>query len=175
MMSTRKCSVTPLGAVAAGLLAGGAGTVCLDAVHYLEQRRAGGTEGPLEWEFPPIDSWDKAPAPGQVARRLAEGFTQRTLPDRRAWVTSTAAHWGYGALAGALYGVLAGSLRRPHALYGVPFGAAVFAGDYIALPLAGLYEPIWKYDAKTLAWDLGAHLAYGAGTGTTFWLLTKIL
>jgi hypothetical protein len=23
----------------------------------------------------------------------------------------------------------------------------------------------------TLAWDLAAHLAYGAGTGTTFWLL----
>ena len=46
---------------------------------------------------------------------------------------------------------------------------------YTALPLAGLYKPIWKYDAKTLAWDLGAHLAYGAGTGTTFWLITKII
>ena len=39
--------------------------------------------------------------------------------------------------------------------------------------VAGLYKPIWEYDAKTLAWDLGAHLAYGAGTGTTFWLLTR--
>jgi hypothetical protein len=28
---------------------------------------------------------------------------------------------------------------------------------------------------KTLAWDLGAHLAYGAGTGATFWLLAKII
>jgi hypothetical protein len=27
---------------------------------------------------------------------------------------------------------------------------------------------------RRLAWDLGAHLAYGAGTGTAFWLLTKI-
>jgi len=33
---------------------------------------------------------------------------------------------------------------------------------------------IWEYDAKTLANDLSAHLAYGAGTGTTFWLITKI-
>ena len=55
----------------------------------------------------------------------------------------------------------------------MPFGAMVFASDYIALPIAGLYKPIWEYDAKTLAWDLGAHLAYGAGTGTTFWLLTR--
>ena len=46
--------------------------------------------------------------------------------------------------------------------------------DYIALPAAGLYQPIWEYDAKTLAWDLSDHLAYGAGTGTTFWLLTRI-
>lgn len=174
-MSTRNCVVTPLAAVAAGLLAGGVGTVCLDTVHYLEQRRAGGAESPLSWEFAPIDGWEKAPAPGQVAKRLIEGFTQRELPDRWAWVTSTAAHWGYGSLAGAVYGATAGSLRRPHALYGVPFGAAVFAGDYIALPLAGLYQPIWENDAKTLAWDLAAHLAYGAATGTTFWLLTKLL
>jgi hypothetical protein len=43
--------MTPLAAVAAGLLAGAVGTVCLDAVHYLKYRRGGGTEGPLAWEF----------------------------------------------------------------------------------------------------------------------------
>jgi hypothetical protein len=167
--------MTPLAAAVGGLLAGAVGTVCLDAVHYVKQRRAGGTDSPLAWEFAPVDDWEKAPAPGQVAKRLAEGFTQRKIPDRWAWLTSTVAHWAYGSLAGGAYGVLAGSARRPRALYGVPFGAAVFANDYIALPLAGLYEPIWKYDAKTLAWDLGAHLAYGAGTGTTFLLLSKSL
>jgi hypothetical protein len=29
--------------------------------------------------------------------------------------------------------------------------------------------------AKTLAWDLSAHLAYSADTGATFWLLARIL
>src|SRR5215470_10747987 len=169
-----KGPLTPLAAVAAGLLAGAAGTVCLDAVHYLKYRRAGGEDSALAWEFAPVKSWETAPAPGQVARRLAEGFTQRQLPDRAAWITSTIAHWGYGSAAGAAYGILAGSLPRPRPGYGVPFGAAVFAGDYIALPAAGLYQPIWEYDARTLAWDLGAHLAYGAGTGTAFWLLTRI-
>ena len=38
----------------------------------------------------------------------------------------------------------------------------------------GLYKPIWEYDAKTLARDLTARLAYGTGTGAAFWLLTKI-
>jgi hypothetical protein len=94
-----------------------------------------------------------------VARRVIEGFTQRKLPDRAAWPISTIAHCAYETAAGAAYGILAGSLRAPHPLYGVPFGTAMFAGDYIALPAAGLYKPIWEYDAKTLAWDLGAHLA----------------
>jgi len=55
----------------------------------------------------------------------------------------------------------------------LPFGAAVWAGGYVILPAAGLYQPIWKYDAQTLAWDLAGHLAYGAGTGITFLLLDK--
>jgi hypothetical protein len=43
------------------------------------------------------------------------------------------------------------------------------------LPEAGLYKPIWEYDATTLARDLTAHLGYGAGTGTAFWLLARRL
>jgi hypothetical protein len=39
--------ITPLAAVAAGLLAGAVGTIGLDAVHFLKYRRAGGPDGPL--------------------------------------------------------------------------------------------------------------------------------
>ena len=173
-MRVRKNPMTPLAAVVAGLLAGAVGTACLDAVHYLKYRRAGGTDSPLAWEFAPVENWETAPAPGQVARRVLEGFTQRKLSDRSAWLTSTIAHWAYGSAAGGAYGILAGSLPSQYPLYGVPFGTALFAGDYIALPAAGLYKPIWEYDAKTLAGDLSAHLAYGTGTGVTFWLITKL-
>jgi pimeloyl-ACP methyl ester carboxylesterase len=76
-MRVRKNPMTPLAAVLAGLLAGAAGTVCLDAVHYLKYRRAGGTDSPRAWEFAPVESWETAPAPGQVAKRVLEGFTQR--------------------------------------------------------------------------------------------------
>jgi hypothetical protein len=170
---TTKYRFTPLAAVAGGLLAGAAGTVCLDTVQYLRYRRGGGTDSPLRWEFAPVDSWEKAPAPGQVAQRVIEGFTQRKLPDRLAFPISTAMHWGYGSGVAGAYGVLAGSLRRPHAVYGLPFGAAVWAAGYALLPEAALYQPIWEYDTKTLASDLSAHLAYGAGTGATFWLLAN--
>jgi hypothetical protein len=173
-MSIRKQRMTPLATIAAGLAAGAAGTISMDAVRYLRYRRTGGKDSPVAWEFGPVPSWDQAPDPGQVAKRLIEGFTQRELPDRWAWLTSTVMHWGYGSASGALYGVVAGSLSKPRVIYGVPFGAAVWASSYITLPAAGLYQPIWKYDARTLAEDLSAHLAYGAGTGTAFWLLTRI-
>ena len=110
------------------------GTASVDTVRYLMHRRAGDKESPLAWEFAPVDTWEQAPEPGQVAKGVIEGFTKRILPGRWAWLLSTAAHWGYGSSAGAAYGIVAGSLGRPNALYGLPFGAAVFAGDYIALP-----------------------------------------
>jgi hypothetical protein len=173
-MPTGKRAMTPLAAVAGGLLAGVVGTVCLDTVWYVRYRRGGGKKGPLEWEFGPVDSWEDAPAPGKFAKRVIEGFTQRQLPDRWAWPISTAMHWGYGSAAGALYGILAGSLREPDPLYGLPFGAAVWATGYVILPEAGIYKPIWEYDAKTLARDLSAHLAFGVGTGAAFWLFAKL-
>ncbi|MEU9519660.1 hypothetical protein [Streptomyces sp. NPDC048224] len=158
----------------AGLLAGAVGTVCLDAVHYLKYRRSGGTDSPLAWEFASVDSWEKAPDPGQVAKRVIEGFTQRRLPDSSAWLTSAVTHWAYGSMVGAAYGIVAGSLPRTSPVSGVLLGATVFAGDYVTLPIAGLYQPIWRYDTKVLAWDLGAHVAYGTGTAITFWLLTRL-
>jgi hypothetical protein len=178
-MHTGKHSLTPLAAVAGGLLAGAVSTLGLDAVHYLEyrleNRRRGDTQRPLAWEFAPVKTWEQAPDPGQVAKRVIEGFTQRKLADRWAWPISTGMHWAYGASAGALYGILAGSLRSPRAAYGLPFGAAVWAAGYAILPAGGLYKPIWEYDADTLVWDLAGHLAYGAGTGVTFLLFVKAL
>ena len=83
-MRVRKNPMIPLTAVAAGLLAGAVGTVCLDAVHYLKYRGGGGTDSPAAWEFAPVENWEAAPDPGQVAKRVIEGFTQRKLPDRSA-------------------------------------------------------------------------------------------
>jgi hypothetical protein len=84
-------------------------------------------------------------------------------------------HWAYGSSAAAGYGIVAGSLRRPRAVYGLPLGATVWISGYLVLPEAGLYKPLFEYDPETLAWDLGGHLAYGLGTGTAFWLLSKVM
>ncbi|HEY0719465.1 MAG TPA: hypothetical protein VGD68_17760 [Streptosporangiaceae bacterium] len=169
-----KRSLTPLAAVAGGFMAGAVGTVAMDTYLYLRYRRSGGTDRPLAWEFPPVQNWEQAPAPGQVARRVVEGFTQKPLPDRYANLTSTIMHWGYGSANGVPYGVVAGSLRRPNPAAGLPFGVVVWLTGYAVLPLGGLYQPIWKYDVKTLAGDLSGHLVFGAATGTAFWLFTRL-
>jgi hypothetical protein len=111
-MRVRNNPMTPVAAVVTGLLAGTAGTACLDAVHYLKYRRAGGTDSPLAWEFAPVENWEAAPDPGQVAKRVIEGLTQRKLPDRSAWLISTIAHWAYGSAPGPAYGILPD--RCPH-------------------------------------------------------------
>jgi len=108
------------------------------------------------------------------ASAQALAFVARHLGGEAAWLTSTVTHWGYGSACGAVYGVLAGSLRRPHVLYGLPFGAAVWASGYLVLPEAGLYKPIWEYDSATLARGLSAHLGYGVGTAAAFSLLVSI-
>jgi hypothetical protein len=167
--------MTPLAAVASGLLAGAVGTASMDTVRYLMYRRGGGQDAPLAWEFAPVGGWDQAPDPGQVTKRVVEGFTRKPIPDRWAWLISTAAHWAYGSVTAAAYGIVAGSLRRPRPWYGLPFGAAVWGLGYLVLPEGGLYKPIWQYDAKTLARDLVAHFGYGAGTGAAFWALACVV
>lgn len=166
--------MTPLAAVVSGAAAGAVGTAAMDTVRYLIYRRTGGTDSFREWEFAPVQSWEQAPEPGQVAKRLAEGFTQRPIADRWAWLVSTLAHWSYGTGWGVAYGILAGSLRQPRAWYGLPFGATVWASGYVVLPEAGLYKPIWEYDSATLARDLADHLAYGASTAAMFSALARI-
>jgi uncharacterized membrane protein YagU involved in acid resistance len=120
-----------------------------------------------------VTTWEQAPAPAQVGRRLVEGLFDVTLPPTRARLVSNVMHWGYGIVNGALYGIVAESLPSPRIRYGPPFGAAVWASGYVILPAAKLYEPIWKYDRKTLANDLSAHLIYGSATAIALRLLSR--
>ncbi|MFF8553652.1 hypothetical protein ACF058_12550 [Streptomyces sp. NPDC015501] len=163
---------TPLGAVARGMLAGAAGTLAMDALLYLRYRRGGGDEGFVPWETAAsLRDWKDAPAPAQVGRRLVEGLFQREVGPRWARSANNATHWAYGMLAGAQYGLVAGSLARPRIGYGIPLGAGLWGTGYAVLPAAGLYRPITEYDRATLAKDLGAHLLYGLTTAAVFAVL----
>lgn len=160
--------MTPVGAVVRGALAGGAGTAAMDVYQYIRYRAGGGTSRPLTWEFTAPEDWEKVSAPGQVGCRLIEGFTHKKLSPRWAPLVNNVMHWGYGPANAVAYGIVAGSLRRPRVVYGIPFGVTVWLSGYALLPLAMIYKPIWEYDAKTLAIDLGGHLVFGTVTAATF-------
>jgi hypothetical protein len=161
--------MTPLSAITRGLIAGAVGTTAMDLFLYGRYRSEGGKDGLKSWELSEgLTTWEQAPAPAQVGRRLVEALFQRKLLDSRAALVNNVTHWAYGVLSGAAYGVVAGSLRTPRARYGLPFGTAVWLTGYAALPAAGLYKPIWQYNAIVLAKDLSGHLAYGAVTGIAF-------
>lgn len=173
-MVTDREAPTPVGAVVRGLLASAVGTLAMDMALFASYRRDGGTSGFWKWESSrSVRHWDEAPAPAQVGKRLVEGLFQLELPDERARLVNNLTHWAYGLLAGAQYGLVVGSLPASRIWYGVPFGATVWSGGYVILPAAGLYRPIWEYDWRTLAKDLGAHLVYGVSTAAVFSRLAR--
>ena len=161
----RGTSDTPVGAIGRGLVAGALGTAAMDTLLFTRYRRGGGESPAAQWEFSAgLRSWDEAPAPALVGKRLVEGLFNIELPDTRVALVNNVTHWAFGIVNGAQYGIVAASLRRPRILYGLPFGASVWAAGYVVLPAAKLYKPIWEYDARTLAHDLSAHLVYGLAT-----------
>jgi len=153
-------------------VAGAIGTAAMDTLLFARYRRGGGETRFTDWEFScGLKGWEEAPAPALVGKRLVEGLFDVRLPPQRAPLVNHATHGGFGMLSGAGYGLVAGSLPRPRIGYGLPFGAAVWTGGYVVLPAAKLYEPIWKYDVKTLVDDLSAHLVHGLATAAAWQLL----
>jgi hypothetical protein len=173
-MDDRRSTSTPLGAIGRGLISGAVGTAAMDTLLFSRYHHGGGTITFRDWEFSSgVSDWDDAPAPAHVGKRLVEGLFATELPASKARLVNNVTHWAFGVLNGIGYGIVAGSLREPRVRYGLPFGASVWAAGYVVLPAAKLYEPIWKYDVKTLANDLSAHLVYGLATASALRLLSR--
>lgn len=124
----RRACLTPLGAIGRGFVAGAVGTLAMDLVWFIRYKRDHGKEGFLDWEFSSgLCSWDQAPAPAQIGKRLVEGLFERKVPATRVPLVNNLTHWGYGILGGTEYGIVAGSVADPLIVYGIPFGATVWA------------------------------------------------
>ena len=155
-----------------GVVASALGTLAMDGSLYRRYRQNGGDADFPGWESSEgLESWDNAPGPALVAKRVLEAVLGHDVSPRYARSLNNITHWGFGLVNGAAYGVLLGACRKPRVWFGLPFGAAVWASGYVVLPLLGVYKPIWKYDFETLRNDLSAHLVFGTTTAATFSLL----
>lgn len=162
------------GRVAKGVVAGAVGTLAMDLLWWSRHRRAGGQDSFTEWSFSSnsTSSFEEASAPGQVGRRAA-GLVGVDLPDEVAGTTTDVVHWLTGAGYGTAHALLNDGRRRRPLVAGLLTGAGAFVNSYATLGAIGVYEPIWEYDAATLAQDLSAHLLFGAATGLAHAALSR--
>lgn len=168
--------VTPLGAVVRGLAAGVAGTAVMDLYQAakgkaLERMKGEGPKG-REKEGAPR-TWEEAPAPARVGRRVLEGLFLRKVPKERAGALTYGVHWAYGIGWGAVYGLVQSTGRFDPLRHGLAFGTGVFGAAYVVLPAMRIYDPIWRYRPTTLALDLSQHLVYGVGVAGAYRALQR--
>jgi len=165
-MQRDSTEVTPLGAVMRGIVAGAAGTAVLTAYQAAESKLASSAGGGEEEEGPP--SWEDAPEPAKVAKRIIEGVFKREVSVDQIGLLTNVTHWTYGSVWGAAYGLTRGTWPGRALSGGLAFGTTVWGSDYVLLPAMKLYKPVWKYPPGTLAKDLARHLIYGLGVARTY-------
>src|SRR6187455_1900352 len=83
--------------VTRGVAASALGTLSMDLFLYRRYRRECGKSGFGDWESSAgLASWEDAPAPAKVGKRMIETITRRELSPRYARLVNNATHWGYG-------------------------------------------------------------------------------
>jgi hypothetical protein len=158
-----------------GAISGAVGLAAMDLLLYSRYRRGGGKDPFLRWEFAgAVMGWADASAPGRLGQQVERIVTGRQPPERWARTTTNVVHWATGIGWAAQYGVLAGRASSHTVLRALALGPVVWLSGYVILPLAGVYKPIWEYDARTLADDLSAHLVFGVTTSATYAALTRL-
>jgi putative membrane protein len=104
------------------------------------------------------------PATAKMARKIA-GVFGRDLNQDQMKISEPLVHYGYGTLAGGLYGALAELTPFARRGTGTAYATALWLfGDEIAVPKLGLSKPFTEYPAKVHARALAGHVVYGVTT-----------
>jgi hypothetical protein len=99
----------------------------------------------------------------KTAEKLAEPVLGRQLTKSEKQAAGPVVHYTFGTLMGATYGVASELAPVTKALYGLPYGAALFiAADEIAVPALGLAKSPAQTPPSTHFYGLVSHLVYAA-------------
>ena len=114
----------------------------------------------------PPDQQDPLP-PRQITERAAQAVgVDDDLTEGQKEVATAAAHFGFGASAGAAYGLVAPHLPFGPVGNGVGYGLAVWAGSYLGwLPATGLYKQPENEPAGRHLKMAVSHVVWGATLG----------
>jgi uncharacterized membrane protein YagU involved in acid resistance len=96
-------------------------------------------------------------------RLLRKAGVRQELGETKMRGVTTLAHFGFGANAGGLYGLVSRGLNWPAPVMGPVFGLLVWAISYIGvLPMAGLFPKSPREPLKRHVLMIVAHLVWGA-------------
>jgi uncharacterized membrane protein YagU involved in acid resistance len=108
---------------------------------------------------------EPAPPPRKAAKEIVKKTGSHLSANQKRALT-IAAHYGYGAAVGAVYGLLFHGRHR-NALTGSAYGLAVWTGSNIRLlPTMNILQPPTKHPVERNALMVAAHLAWGAFLGS---------
>jgi uncharacterized membrane protein YagU involved in acid resistance len=138
----------------AGAVAGFVATIpmsaAMAAMHALLPKRE-------QYPLPPKEITTSIGAKAGVAEDLDEA---------ELGAISLAAHFGYGAMTGAVYAPLSQKLPLSGTSGGIGYGLFVWAGSYLGLlPAMGILAPATEHPARRNALMIAAHVIWGAALG----------
>jgi putative membrane protein len=125
------------------------------------------------------DNKQLKPAGDDATVKMADAVSRYTLgrrlmPSEKKWA-GPAVHYSFGALLGAVYGVLAATVPTARAGTGTAYGSAVWLlADEVFVPGFGLSDSSRNFPLSFHAKALASHLVYGATTDLTRKLLLKV-
>lgn len=122
----------------------------------------------MEWMFRRLPWRERYPLPpSQIVKKLTHMAGLRGHVDREEHAALTlASHFGYGAVAGAVYAPIARAIPLPAGLKGIVFGLLVWAISYLGwLPGVHILPPATKHPPRRNALMIAAHIVWGLVTG----------
>jgi uncharacterized membrane protein len=115
--------------------------------------------------FAPGSGSSGDPATVKAADRLSLAVSGRHLKKRDKDVAGSAVHYVVGTLTGGLYGALTQVQPRASRWRGAAMGIATATLiDQLAVPVAGLARPPWKYSFGTHLYGYASHIVFGMAT-----------
>jgi len=129
--------------------------------------------GPMTWTMRAAQRlvpwpWQGRLPPRQITERvLHKAGVKRKFDQEERSALATAAHYGFGAAAGAMLGAVASRPTRiPRPLIGAAIGLGVWAASFAGwLPAAGIRRSAAKEPAGRNVQMIAAHLVWGCVAG----------
>ena len=121
----------------------------------------------------PVEGQDDAAM--KLANETAKVVIGRELTrEEKTEIGGPAAHYAFGAAAGAFYGMLR---ETEHAPGGTAFGAELWVlADQLGLPMVGLSpQPLKAFPLSTNMQHLAAHLVYGVSTALAYSVVRRMM